>query len=103
MILAEPHKKIVAFSSHYDAASTTIDADWGMFFRGIASEEYYFNGSARLLALGRIRREIRNNPYLAGLVNNYPQAIGYSNMRSRTTSRDYNSKKDLWWYRLSKN
>lgn len=90
-------------TSHYDAAETSRESDYGTFFSSIYAEDYTFNTSIRALVLGRIRREIRNNPYLAGLVNKFPEALGTSNLRSRTNDRTYNEAKDLFWFRYSKN
>jgi hypothetical protein len=99
--LSQP-RKVINLTAYYDAAETTSKGrDWGYFTAAI-SEDFYFQSGTRLLALGRLRREVRNNPYLAGLVNKYPEAIGSSNLRSRTSSREYNAKKDLWWFRWKK-
>lgn len=93
---AEPLKTIT-FSSYYDAAASTKENDYGN-FSAITTEDFYFSSSTRAIALGRLRRETRNNPYLAGLTNKYPEAIGYSNLRSRTSDRAYNAAKDKWWF-----
>ncbi len=90
--------RAITFSTYYDAAATSKDTDYGS-FSSIVAEDFYFSSGTRAVACGRLRREVRNNPYLAGLVNKYPEAIGYSNLRTRTSSRDYNAKKDAWWYR----
>jgi capsid protein len=94
-------KKTIQLGAYYDAAATTREADYGTFFAGL-SEDYSFSGSTRSVTLGRLRREIRNNPYLAGLVNKFPEAVGFSNLRSRTSDRLYNEAKDLFWFRYAK-
>ncbi len=93
--------KTVLFSSYYDAAASTKENDYGN-FSSITTEDFYFSSSTRAIALGRLRRERRNNPYLAGMVNKYPEAVGYSNLRSRTSSRAYNEAKDKWWFKRRK-
>ncbi len=93
--------RTVRLSSYYDATAKNSEADYGSFL-SLCGEDHYFTTSHRALAMGRLRREIRNNPYLAGLVNKVPESIGFSNLRSRTSSRNYNAKKDLFWYRWKK-
>lgn len=88
-------------SSYYDASSSNNESDFGSFI-SLCSEDHHFNGITRAITLGRLRREIRNNPYLAGLVNKYPEAVGNSSIRSRTSEREYNETKDLYWFRLLK-
>lgn len=85
----------------YDAAATATDIDYGSPRTGVL-EDLHFTGSLRQIALGRFRRECRNNPYLAGLSAKYPEAVGTSSLRSRTDSPAYNAAKDLFWYRWSK-
>lgn len=93
--------KTICFSSYYDAAATTKENDYGN-FSAITTEDFYFSSGTRAVALSRLRREVRNNPYLAGLVNKYPEAIGYSALRSRTSDRAFNDLKDAWWFRRRK-
>ena len=97
---ASAPSRTVRLSAYYDAASTTREADYG--FWSAPVEEAQFTGGTRARVIARIRREIRNNPYLAGLVAKYPEAIGFSSLRSRTTDRAYNKAKELFWYRWSK-
>lgn len=99
-ITKEPSRTI-RLTAFYDAAATTKESDYGN-FTSIVTEDFYFSSATRAVALARLRREIRNNPYLAGLVNKYPEAIGYSNLRSRTSDRQYNDLKNLWWSRFAK-
>jgi hypothetical protein len=87
--------------SPYDAASTTTDRDFGIFY-GLASEDLSFTDNARFIAITRIRKEVRNNPYLAGLIAKLPEAIGSSSMRSRTGDRAYDIAKESWYYKISK-
>lgn len=93
--------KTITFSSYYDAAASTKENDYGN-FSTITTEDFYFSSGTRALVLGRLRRETRNNPWLAGLVNKYPEAVGYSNLRSRTSDRAYNDAKDKWWFKRRK-
>ena len=97
---ASAPSRTVRLSAYYDAASTTREADYG--FWSAPVEEAQFTGGTRARVIARIRREIRNNPYLAGLVAKYPEAIGFSSLRSRTADRSYNKAKELFWYRWSK-
>jgi capsid protein len=88
-------------ASYYDAAATARDNDWGIWQSG-PFEDYHFTGSTRATVLARFRREVRNNPYLAGLVAKYPEAIGNTALRSRTSSRAYNLAKERFWFRWSR-
>lgn len=90
-----PARTVLA-SAYYDATATTKEQDYGH-FSAILSEDFYLSSSLRCIALGRLRRETRNNPYLAGLVAKYPEAIGYSVLRSTTPDRTYNGLKQAWW------
>jgi hypothetical protein len=98
---ADSPLRTVVFSSYYDATATTKEQDYGN-FAAIASEDFYFSSSMRCVALGRLRREARNNPYLAGIVGKYPEAIGYALLRSSTSKREYNLRKQKWWKRIAK-
>lgn len=91
----------IRLSGYYDATSTTPERDWGS-YGGAVFEDLHFTRWQRSLAISRLRREIRNNPYLAGLVNKFPEAVGSSHLRSRTSSQAYNAAKELFWYRWSK-
>ncbi len=97
----ENASKTIVFSSYYDAAATTKEQDYGN-FTAIVAEDFYFSSSLRAVALGRLRREVRNNPYLAGLVGKYPEAVGYATLRSTTSARVYNGAKQKWWKRIAK-
>lgn len=97
--LTQP-KRVVSLAvgdHYYDAASTNREADFGNFI-GTCTEDFYFNGHARWLILGRLRREVRNNCYLSGLVNKFPEAVGHSTLRSRTPSKAFNDAKDAFWW-----
>ena len=86
---------------YYDAADTNREADFGEWLSTV-SEDFYFGASTRCLVISRIRREVRNNPYLAGLVGKFPEAIGQPVLRSRTVNRAFNLAKDTFWYRLAR-
>ena len=100
---ATPSRTVVLSvgSNYYDAAAVTREADFGRFLLSVG-EDFTFSGATRSVVIGRLRREIRNNPYLAGLVNKYPEAIGTSTLRSRTSSRAFNDLKDKRWFRYAK-
>lgn len=95
-------QRILTLAAYYDATSTTSERDWGYGSSVPTSEDWQFSIGQRQIAISRIRREIRNNPFLSGLVNKYPEAVGFSNLRSVTSSKEYNEKKELFWYRWSK-
>jgi capsid protein len=98
---SQPRRSVVlAHGTYYDAASTTPLRDFGSY--PSVYEDFMFTGPTRAQVLGRLRREVRNNEYLAGLVGKFPEAMGTSDLRSRTTSLDYNAAHDLLWYRWSK-
>lgn len=87
----------IAFSpGHYDASSYTRERDWGWPQAG-ASEDATFTYGDRLLALARLRREVRNNPFLAGLAQKFAEAVGTSNLRSAAKDRRFNSDKESFW------
>jgi capsid protein len=103
MQAGEPRRLVLSASpgSYYDAASTGRENDWGPLRNGVF-EDFLFTGSVRAISLSRFRREVRNNPYLAGLVAKYPEAVGNTSLRSRTLSKAYNLAKERFWYRWSK-
>jgi len=99
---APSQRNTVTFApSYYDSATTDGTRDYGSFGSSVF-EDLHFTGAVRSMTIARLRREIRNNPYLAGIVNKYPEAVGFSSMRSRTSDKKYNEQKDLFWYRYSK-
>lgn len=87
-------------SSYYDATASGPHRSFGDF--RTASEDFYFHSSTRQTALGRLRREIRNNPYLAGLYQKFPEAVGFGEARTRSESIDFNSAADRLWYAWQK-
>lgn len=95
-----PAARSVRLSAYYDAAATSRDVDWQTPAAGY--DDSHFNGLIRTVTLARFRREVRNNPFLAGLVNKYPEAIGNTSLRSRTTSKLFNDAKNLFWFRYAK-
>lgn len=102
MATKKPSKTIRSRSRYYDAAETdSNEVDFGAYLATLP-EDFYFNTSTRAVVISRLRRHVRNNPYLAGLVNKYPEAVGTSNLRSRTSDRKYNAKKELFWFRYKK-
>lgn len=87
-------------SGYYDATSNLPHRDFG-FFQSL-DERAFFNCYSRAVAISRLRREVRNNPYLAGIVAEFPRAMGTGELRSRSSDREYNAKKELIWYRYCK-
>lgn len=82
-------------TTYYDAAATDIYRDFTNYLGG--SEDHYFDSRTRGIAIARFRREVRNNPYLAGLYETYPGALGYGKCRARTTEREFNARLDGYW------
>lgn len=95
-----PPARSVRLSAYYDAAATSRDVDWQTPAAGY--DDSHFNGSIRAITLARFRREVRNNPFLSGLVNKYPEAVGNTSLRSRTKSKLFNDAKNLFWFRYAK-
>lgn len=93
--------RTITFQTYFDATASTKEQDYGN-FTAIVAEDFYFSSMLRRVALGRLRREVRNNPWLAGLVAKYPEAIGYATLRSGSSSLEYNVKKQKWWRRIAK-
>jgi capsid protein len=88
-------------ASYYDAAASGRDVDWQAPASG-GFEDFLFNGATRRIVTARFRQEVYNNPYLCGLVEKWPEAIGCSALRSRTGDRRYNLLKEALWYRWAK-
>lgn len=95
-----PAARSVRLSAYYDAAANGRDVDWQTPAAGY--DDSHFNGAVRAITLARFRREVRNNPFLSGLVNKYPEAVGNTSLRSRTKSKVYNDAKNLFWFRYAK-
>ncbi|MEM0966104.1 MAG: phage portal protein [Verrucomicrobiota bacterium] len=91
-------RKTIELGAVYDASATTNEADFGQPIRGF--EDYHFAPSIRSTTIGRFRSEVRNNAFLAGLVEEFPGAIGRPEVRQRTPDADFNSTVDrfirLW-------
>jgi hypothetical protein len=92
---------ILPYQTTYDAAAVNAERDFG-FAGGMSTEDAAFTDAVRAVAIGRIRKEVRNNPYLAGLIEKLPEAIGTSSLRSRTGDREYDFAKETWWFRTSR-
>ena len=89
----------------YEASSwTDVVRDWGNAdAAGINfSEDRLFNDYTRRTVLRRIRHEVRNNPYLAGLVAKFPEAVGIGQYKVRVGDKDYKSEVETAFYRASK-
>lgn len=95
--------KIVA---RYDAAesSTSTLRDWtdSDFFQSLASEDAAFNQYTRATTIRRIRWQVRNNPFLAGLYAKFPDAVGFPTLRTRTKDKTYNEATDLAFWRFTR-
>lgn len=77
-----------------DTTRDWFDADfsgWNM------SEDQRFSDSVRRIVLQRIRHEVRNNPYLAGMATKFPELVGIGHLRCRTSSDAYNRKTEKMW------
>lgn len=93
----QPKRKlsIVGGSSYYDASASNAYRDFRDYLGG--SEDHFFDSRVRAVAIARFRREVRNNPYLAGLYETFPGALGYGRARARTPDRAYNVTADAYW------
>lgn len=87
-------------NGYYDATANLPHRDFGFF--PALDERAFFNCYSRAVAISRLRREVRNNPYLAGIVAEFPRAMGTGELRSRSSNREYNTAKELLWYRHCK-
>jgi len=92
---------VTPYAGYYDAASFTRERDYGR-PSALVHEDAIFNGAVRYITIGRIRREIRNNPYLSGLVRKFSEALGSSTLRSRTPDLEYNQEKEKFWSRWAR-
>ncbi len=92
-------------SLSYEAASWgDITRDWGNADATAYnySEDRLFNDWTRRTVLRRIRHEVRNNPYLAGLVAKFPEAVGVGQYKVRVGDKDYKAEVETAFYRTSK-
>lgn len=87
---------IIGGGRYYDASSSSSYRDFVDYLGG--SEDHHFTSNNRAIAIARFRREVRNNPYLSGLYETYPGAVGYGRAWARTLSREFNALKDSWWH-----
>ena len=87
--------------ARYEASLDSDDRDWS----NVGSnpfEDQYFTGSLRTKTIARFRSEVHNNPYLTGLVEKFPEAIGVPHFRARTSDPAYNEQLDQLFYMFSK-
>jgi capsid protein len=82
-----------------NTARDFTQADWSL---SNVSEDRLFNDFTRRIVLRRIRHEVRNNPYLAGLVAKFPEAIGVGEYKVRVGDKDYKAVVETAFYRASK-
>lgn len=83
---------------YFDGAAFARDSDFGAWSTPRALD-HLFTSAIRALTIARIRREAINNAYLSGLVLKYPEAVGHTALRSRTSVKAYNLRKERWWFR----
>lgn len=76
--------------------------DWAPSSSRMPHEDAAFSSGIRSLATSRLRWEVRNNPYLAGLYAKYPEAIGTPSLRFRTSSAAYNRIAEARFYRWAR-
>ena len=56
-VLTQP-RKTIALTAYYDASANTTENDFAD-FSSVVSEDFYFNTATRVIALGRLRRALR--------------------------------------------
>lgn len=86
---------------YFDGAAFARDSDFGAWSTPRALD-HLFTSAIRALTIARIRREAINNAYLSGLVLKYPEAVGHTALRSRTSVKAYNLRKERWWFRSTR-
>lgn len=91
------------FTARYEAAepSSTL-RDWGASGSRMPHEDSAYTGSVRSLTTSRLRWEVRNNAYLAGLYAKYPEAVGTPSLRIRTSDARYNRAVEGRFYKWTK-
>lgn len=95
----------VTASMNYEAAAYgSLDRDWTNADWSFANlnEDRAFNDWTRRTTLRRIRHEVRNNPYLAGLVAKFPEAVGYGIYKVRVGDKKYKETVETAFYRNAK-
>lgn len=76
--------------------------DWAPSASRMPHEDAAFSPHIRSLTASRLRWEVRNNPYLAGLYAKYPEAIGTPSLRFRTSDPKYNRAVEARFYRWAR-
>lgn len=103
-MLATKDKTVTASLGYEAGAWADTVRDWGMADATVFnfSEDKLFNDITRRLVLRRIRHEVRNNPYLAGLVAKFPEAVGTGQFKVRVGEKDYKKIVEDAFYRAGK-
>lgn len=89
-----------AFWGGYEAGAwNDLKRDWfdADFTGWNLSEDQRFSDSVRRIVLQRIRHEVRNNPYLAGMATKFPELVGIGTLRCRTSDEAYNRETEKKW------
>lgn len=105
MSVLESKPTVTASLSYEAGAWSDTVRDWTMADLTAYNwnEDKLFNDTTRRTVLRRIRTEVRNNPYLAGLVAKFPEAIGVGAFKVRVGDKDYKKEVEDLFYRQSKN
>ena len=97
---AEEKPAVNAFWGGYQAGAwNDLSRDWfdADFSGWNLSEDQRFSDSVRRIVLQRIRHEVRNNPYLAGMATKFPELVGIGTLRCRTSDEAYNRETEKKW------
>lgn len=94
---------IIKLSAKYEAGEqSSALRDWAPSSSRMPHEDAAFSPQIRSLTIARLRWEVRNNPYLAGLYAKYPEAIGTPALRIRTSDTAYNDKVEARFFKWAK-
>lgn len=104
MMLETATKTVTASLAYEASAWSDVARDWGNADSQIFnySEDQLFNDITRRVVLRRIRHEVRNNPYLAGLVAKFPEAIGFGTYKVRVGDKTYKEEIETKFFRDGK-
>lgn len=93
----------IKLTAKYEAGEqSSALRDWGASSSRMPHEDAAFTPTIRSLTIARLRWEVRNSPYLAGLYAKYPEAIGVPALRIRTSDTKYNDKTEARFYKWAK-
>jgi hypothetical protein len=88
-------------SSYYDSASISRTREFG-YTAPFTHEDMLFTTDVRWVAIARLRKEFRNNPFIAALVMGLPDLLGYSTLRSRSGDHTWDMMLDAVWAEWAK-